>query len=236
LPGVAGTWRRNPFFQRCDGGILFDGVQFGKAANFEGYLFTDCSFKGAIFFPGVNANFRNATFSGWNSFENVIFNGWADFDGTSFPPDSIIAIPDTTFRGATFLCGASFRASFIGNVRFDGTTTFGDEAAPSTGETSFRATNFSGDADFQYARFHHKVSFDGARFQWPKFNGVRFRSDVWFNDAVFGETHFDRATFEKSCSFVNAKMKGETFFDGAKFLALPSFSTPSFTKAPFGAA
>jgi len=172
---------QKPILPKCDSGIRFDGVQFDEWVTFEGYLFTNCSFKDAIFSLRANANFRNATFSGWNSFENAIFSGRADFDGTSFPRDTIVAIGDTTMRGMSFRHGASFEATFAGNVKFDGRTTFGDKTSPSTGETSFRAATFSGEADvaighttFGGATFHHGASFEKATFAGNvKYDAVR---------------------------------------------------------------
>ena len=120
---------------RHDSAIHFDGVQFDDDADFQGYLFTDCSFENAVFSPdenvefsvSVDAKFRDVTFSGSNSFKNATFSGWADFRRARFLSVENTPMPETNFSGATFRRGASFEgATFSGNVKFDGETTFGE--------------------------------------------------------------------------------------------------------------
>ena len=88
-------------------------------------------------------------------------------------------------------------------------------------------------ADFSGATFDD-ANFSGATFysSYANFGSVTFSSDADFSSATFSEyTDFSRATFGHEANFINAKMRGKTFFNEVVFArATSSFLVPSCTK------
>jgi uncharacterized protein YjbI with pentapeptide repeats len=113
--------------------INFKDIQFDEGVRFEKFLFTACSFEGAVF---SSARFDKATFSRSINFKKATFHGEADFNGASFRETFPLGA-QTDFSGTRFLSAVSFdEAAFAREVYFNGTI-FSDE-------TRFRAASFSG--------------------------------------------------------------------------------------------
>jgi Pentapeptide repeats (9 copies) len=126
---------------QSDWSIDFRHVQFDKPVTFEGFLFADCSFVGAVFSPGVHARFNNATFIRDVSFKNAIFYDEARFNNIRFLAERFPAGPDPEmdFSGATFHRQAFFEgAVFAGTVLFMNRVTFGAGTATDSLGTWFR--------------------------------------------------------------------------------------------------
>jgi uncharacterized protein YjbI with pentapeptide repeats len=181
--------------------IQFSNVEFQQDASFKQYLFSrhtvfrdvaflrSADFVGATFLKG--ANFGRAAFSGNGNFRGAMFSNHAFFNSAKFLSEasfSCAIFSRASFNGAKF-----FRAAYFDLATFDY-------------EGGFRGTSFSGIATF---------------------GGVTFSGDADFDDTSFSRSaHFGKSTVkEKSkgtyfggkTSFVNAKMKGETSFEGATF-------------------
>jgi uncharacterized protein YjbI with pentapeptide repeats len=198
--------------------INFKDIQFDEGVRFEKFLFTACSFEGAVF---SSARFDKATFSRSINFKKATFHGEADFNGASFRETFPLGA-QTDFSGTRFLSAVSFdEAAFAREVCFNGTI-FSDE-------TRFRAASFSGKTYFADATFSGQTYFNGATFSWVEFVGhARFDKNVYFDGATFtGETNFTNAIFAAQSTFVNAKMKYDTSFEGTIF----EWEPPKFFEA-----
>jgi uncharacterized protein YjbI with pentapeptide repeats len=213
---------------KSNGLIVFKDVQFDNTVSFEKFLFTACSFEGAVFSSGPTG-FDKATFSQSINFKNATFHGQARFNDASFREIFPLG-RQTDFSGAKFLSEALFEdATFAGEVYFNGTIF--------SGETRFKAASFSKKADFTGATFSEKAYFNGATFSWVEFVGhARFDKDVNFDNAIFtGDADFRNAIFAAQCTFVNGKMKFDTCSNTRHSKrSLPDSLGASFTKPRFG--
>jgi uncharacterized protein YjbI with pentapeptide repeats len=188
--------------QASDAKIDFSNVKFEQDAFFGRYLFSWTHFVGAAF-SGV-AHFVGATFSGPAVFDGATFSGVASFYGATFSGG-------VSFDGAAFSCEARF-----GGATFPDVATFQGTAFSSRAD--FGGAAFSGPAFFSGAAFSGGAFFRGA----ATFRGAAFSGGAYFIGATFsGRADFCKVTFGETTSFVNAEMKGETFFDGAIFDKAP---------------
>ncbi len=212
-----------------DDNIDFSNVNFEQDAFFREYLFRRPDFNGAAFsrvaffdratFPG-GALFDHATFSDQALFRNATFSSDVTFDAAAFSDYA-------GFDGATFSSGVTFNtAAFSGHAGFDGAIFSGmadfDYAAFSGGAL-FRFAAFSGRAYFRFAAFSDYAGFNGAIFSsMADFGCAAFSGGAHFNGATFSsDVRFAHTTFDGTTEFVNAKMKDETFFQGAIFKKEP---------------
>jgi hypothetical protein len=133
-----------------DGNIDFSYTECDSHFIVDGFLFP-------------NANFRNATFSGYADFVSATFSGYADFRNATFSADA-------DFLNATFSGDAAF-----GNVTF-------------SGYAYFRNATFSGYADFLNATFSGYTDFGNATFSgYADFGNAEMKAATSFNDVKFTE-------------------------------------------------
>jgi Pentapeptide repeats (9 copies) len=179
----------------------FGSATFSGSADFESATFSGLADYTSATFSG-SADFESATFSGSADFESATFSGLADFRSATFS-----GIAD--FRSATFSGIADFRSAIFSSANF-GSTTFsryaGFGSATFSGLADFRSATFSGLADFRSATLSGLADFESATFS---------------GNTVFRNTRFSSAVL--FVNFVNAEMKSDTEFDGAKFSAPPRF-------------
>ena len=199
---------------------------YPSAANFDGKIFQDADFRGAVFSGKVT--FRDAQFHGSTNFSGANFEGPADFTGAQF-------LGDVDFSGANFTEPLRFD-----KIRF-------------AGKTTFAGTHFRHDAYFSDAEFAGRSDFSQATFHaWGLFNKSRFRATVTYRNACFrGSAHFEdvdfttdadfrgvrfipfadfqRAQFRGNALFNTASIECKTLFQQARFSRVADFSDCRFT-------
>lgn len=199
------NFTRDAYFREAE----FSGYAYFGGAEFSGYA----DFHGAQF--NQTADFWRATFSGDANFAVATFRGESHFSGATFSSDAIL--------GATF----SRRADFVGST-FEGSANF--IGATFNGEaTLFDQAIFSGDADFQNARFRGMALFDEATFSGDAdFNKAIFKeyADFSFRDySPFHGTYLDS-------HIANNRRIGATFNSKANFVGT-IFVSANFNRATF---
>jgi uncharacterized protein YjbI with pentapeptide repeats len=200
------------------GSATFSGSADFESATFSGLAdYTSATFSGSADFESAtfsgSADFTSATFSGSADFESATFSGSAEFGSATFTGSadftSATFSGSADFRSATFSGIADFRSAIFSSANF-GSATFSRYAG-------FGSATFSGLADFRSATFSGLADFGSATL-----SGIAdFESATFSGNTVFRNTRFSSAVL--FVNFVNAEMKSDTEFDGAKFSAPPRF-------------
>jgi uncharacterized protein YjbI with pentapeptide repeats len=164
---------------------------------------------------------------------NVIYLPGVFFPGNLEVRNRQFTLP-VDFSGATFAEKAQFyKVRFQHNASFTDTTFHGG--------ASFEVTNFEKVADFSEASF----------IKGPvNFSQTTFKLSANFSGISFGDTDFDRVTFEKQGNFNNSTFRGEvtfrggcafkearfgkTVFEGKAYFTDTSFAKVTFFGATFG--
>lgn len=193
--------------------------------------FTHATFLGAVItagagFPFTDCDFSHARLQGDADFSGNHFHGASSFRDAQF-------LGKAVFNTASFSETADFRdAKFINETpEFDRTTLW---------NAQFDNAHFDRGAKFSSATFHHRATFNGARFgNWQSpvedvvadFNGTQFEGKLSMAHAVFGgRVRLDTAKLKGSSSFRGAKFRYSPSIDGTEFKGATSFEGCSFRK------
>ncbi|MDO5080010.1 pentapeptide repeat-containing protein [Buchananella hordeovulneris] len=176
------------FTEQCLDSSTFQGSAdfteciFHKEADFRGVEFHAAAIFESTKFHGV-PRFWGSTFEGQANFMHAEFRKFALFYGSNMAARHASRYSPCTFRdnarfsGAKFHKGASFKATFEGQVLFSGTH-FGDH-------TSFFYARFSAMTDFHLATFSGGARFANTEFsEQPSFTDAIFDRRSEFDDSV----------------------------------------------------
>jgi uncharacterized protein YjbI with pentapeptide repeats len=211
-------------------GVDLNGALFSEEVSFQGASFLlQTTFEGTRF---SRSTFEKAKFSGDTSFSRSDFFNAADFSNTLFDADA--RFDQVKFRGGAYFVEAEFKGRW----------------------TTFCDTTFNKWAEFGFAKFGERASFNGGtKFKCvARFFGVEFE-EASFGDAavnvghtefVDGPTTFEQsawfqgARFAKAADFYRTIFSGEAAFDshtiisrretegGPKFLSGGRFDQATF--------
>jgi hypothetical protein len=207
----------------ANGYVDFSQTQFGRAAVFEGFLFTEAAnFASATFSGG--ASFASATFARHANFASAIFSGNARFASTTFSSDANFAL-------ATFSHSAHFESATFSSNGYFGSATFSRSAC-------FASATFAGFAGFESAKFSSSAHFSDTNFELATFSGdANFESATFFGDANFASATFSRdanfelATFSGNADFGSAEISSDIRFINTHFAAITIFAEAKFGSA-----
>lgn len=228
------TFGQGPAYKR------FNSLFLGKASFLETQFDSSVDFDGVVF--GNHVDFSSAAFRSGASFNAATFKSLCSFPMTQFGSDAY-------FMGAKFLGRAVFTSAHVaGSLDFQAqrplaAAFFGDDAQFTNLQVD-NITNFGGgNSLLRGVTFGKKVAFDMAKLHGlSDFQGVEFRDDVDFTDAIFGnDTYFVGATFEGNAAFDRLQIAGAALFSPQVGVATSDFFQParflrtaSFAGAHFG--
>lgn len=224
----------DPFLPSASEQIDFKRVEFGRDAEFSGYLFTSSESARRIGYPfRSGASFRGSTFFGKAIFTGATFYGGADFIGATFCVsaafvESAMLFGVTDFTSATFSGVADFRnATFNGASRFKGATF--------NYCVSFICTIFYGGADFDGATFLEGADFESANLSAGvfSFRNTTYSGYTCFKGTTFsGLTDFANAKFQAYAWFPTTIFSDQSSFENTIFCDLVNFTNATFLRAP----
>lgn len=171
---------------------LREAEQNNTEADFAGWVFPECNFRGMIFKVGC-------------SFFQARFTGRADFSHASFAMS-------VDFFEARFEQKAEFNHTRYGGIALFMRCEF-------LGEVSFGLSRFSSEAVFMSATLHEGADFSQAQFEGSaRFGGARFKRNAVFRSAKFcGNAEFSGTKFARLASFRESSFNGSLEFHETRF-------------------
>jgi hypothetical protein len=162
-------------------------------------------------------------------FENGVLCTRTHFTGSVTFFEATVNGGNTDFTNATFDQDATIdEAEFNNDVSFEETTFYG--------KATFKGTQFCGRANsigdntaFDRAKFHAKVSFRHATFEYTSFKKVTFNGDVIFEKVTAaGAVLFPEVSFKGVADFDEATFGDDVTFEGSTFEQGGSFKGIEF--------